>query len=387
MVKRRVAAWLILAVGVGLIVAPAIFGMWARAPRGAQMIQGFSTIMTAKNVPVIAQDGRTVLGGFGNAPQIIQDAANHYSGGKVTLDYQQASTFIQNRPDLGGLAYLEQQLPTLGPPFSTLLSVFYQDQPYFAGMVGLPNFQLFPLFFVLPGVLIAMGAALFLRRDGLVDANGKRAPTRGPARFLAVLGMLLILAPLVPMPPGLHSLRTVGPHGATLLADFAGPVNANSPQAVMSLATVRQFDRYVSEMRMAATEIVPAIQDASLTYAKTPISTAEAASFLSSDPALSLANTLSTGFAPMYGLFHHILTTMALDIRDYQAVQALPSFRLFPYFFILPGALVLLLALGGLMRGSQDPVDTDGLSQPPARPDPRVALAFAGIRPQAETMP
>ncbi|MHB1533254.1 MAG: hypothetical protein ACYC1D_01320 [Acidimicrobiales bacterium] len=378
--RRRIAAGIILAIGVGLMVAPAAFGMWSRAPRGAQMIQGFRPIMTAQNVPVIAGYGRTVLGGFGDAPQVVQDAAQHFSGGHVTLSYQQAASFIQRQPDLGALSYLQQQLPTLGPPFSTFLSILYKDQPYFSGMAGLPNFELFPLFFVIPGLLIALGALRFLRRDGMADPGGHPVTARRPARFLAVMGLLLLLAPFLPMPPGFHSIRTVGPHGAAMLADFASPVNGNSSPAVMSLATVRQFDRYVSEMHAAVPEIIYAVQDASLNFAHRSISAAQAKAFLAADPSLSLTNTLANGFAPMYGEFHRILTTMALDMADYQAVQALPSFSLFPYFFIIPGALVLVLALVGLRGEASRRSVENGNDRASGRPDPYTALAFAGVK-------
>lgn len=361
--------------------APELFDMWVRAPRGAQMIQGFSTIMTAKNVPVIASYGRTVLGGFGNAPQVVQDAAHHYSAGHVTLSYQQAVTFIQSQPDLSALVYLQRQLPTLGPPFSTLLSVFYQDQPYFAGMVGLPNFELFPFFFVLPGIAISLAAVRFLHRDGALDAKGRAVAARGPAKFLVAIGLALILAPLIPMPPGLHSIRTVGPHGATMLKDFAGPVNANSSQAVMSLATVRQFNAYVSEMRAASGEIVPAIQDAGLFFGHRQITSAAAASFLASDTTLGLTNTLSTNFGPMYDLFHQMLSTMSLDMGDYQAVRALPSFALFPYFFLIPGVLVFGLALGGLLPGGPISPSNDASGTLPLGQSSDTPPVLTGVEP------
>jgi hypothetical protein len=372
--RTKAAAWVVLVVGLGLIVAPSIFGMWQRAPRGAQMISGFKPIMTVHNVPVIAGYGRVVLGGFGNSPAIVSEAAAHYSGGKVQLSYQQASQFLQTHGDLGALSYLQQQLPTLGPPFSTLLSVFYKDQPYFAGMVGLPNFSLFPYFFVLPGAILALGAALVLRRlavagraeAGAGEAGGGGAGTgrataldaargaRRPAWVVTVLGLLLVLAPFLPMPPGFHSIRTVGPHGATMLADFQAPVgDPGSNQAVMSLATVTQFDNYVSSMRSAAGEIVPAVEDAASVYGHQTITSAQALSFLAHDATLAQAYQLATGFAPMYAEFHLILTTMAKDMPDYRAVVALPSFRLFPYFFWIPGAIAALaglVVLGGLRR-------------------------------------
>lgn len=373
----KVSAWIVLLVGVGMIVAPSIFGMWQRAPRGAQMISGFSTIMTAHNVPVIAGYGRAVLGGFGNAPAIVQDAAAHFSGGRANIGYQQATDFIASRQDLGALAYMQKELPTLGPPFSALLSVLNRDQPYFAGMVGLPNFNLFPYFFVIPGLILAIGAAVYLRR--MSSSAGNPESTRRPARLLAVVGLLLILAAVSPMPPGFHSIRTVGPHGAAMLADFQAPVgDVNSAQAVMSLATVKQFDGYVSAMLVASKEIVPAVQDTASAYAGRSVAPRQALAFLASDPNLSLAYRLATGFGPMYAMFHRILATMAKDMGDYRAVLALPSFSLFPWFFIAPGAIVVVLAggvLGGLRRRSKAAGGT-------SRRDPAEVLAFTGVVPR-----
>lgn len=380
MARRRMGAWVALAIGVGLIAAPSIFGMWQRAPRGAQMIQGFSSIMSARNVPVIAGYGRTVLGGFGDSPQIIEDAAHHFSGGHITLDYQQASNFIQKQPDLGGLAYTQRELPTLGPPFSTLLSLLYKDQPYFSGMVGLPNFALFPWFFVLPGLLVAAGAVAFLRRDGRPDAQGTPTGARKPAILVGVVGVMLAAAPMLPMPPGFHSIRTVGPHGATVLADFAGPLGSGSPQPVMSMRTVHQFDQYVSEMNAASAQIVPAVRDSARVFAHVQISSTAARSFLASDPNLLLANTLATGFAPMYRQFHNMLATMALDMGDYQAVRALPSFKLFPYFFLIPGLLLILAAFAGMLRGKPVLRSSGAPGGSPDQPDPVVALAAAGAQ-------
>lgn len=377
--KRRLAAWAILVVGVGLVAAPEVFNMWVRAPRGAQMLDGFSSIMSAKNVPVIAGYGRDVLGGFGSAPQIVQEAAHHFSGGRVTLTYQQAADFLAHRQGLGGLAYMQQQLPTLGPPFSTLLSILNKDQPYFAGMLGLPNFALFPFFFVIPGLLITFAAARFIRRDGRPDADGKSVAARRPAMFLLVIGAMLVAAPLLPMPPGFHSIRTVGPHGAVMLADFGGPLGNGTNQPVMSPATVAQFNGYITQMDAAAKEIVPAVQEAAATYGHRTVSPSAAASFLASDPTLTLANTISTGFPQMYAAFHQMLATMTADMPDYRAVQALPSFALFPYFFYFPGAIVAALAVV-LLRGRPLLV-----APPVARRQPRdlaEALAFTGIGPR-----
>jgi hypothetical protein len=353
-VNRRLAAWLVLVVGVAMMAAPEAFDMWVRAPRGAQMIGGFASIMTAKNVPVIAGYGRTVLGGFGSAALTVQQAVAHFSGGRHALGYTQAAAFIASHTNLRGLAYMDRELPVLGPPFSTLLSVLYKDQPAFAGIRGLPSFTLFPLFFVVPGLLIAGGAAIFLHRDGRLDECGRPRAATGWARFLAVIGFLVAVAPLLPMPPGFHSIRTVGPHGAAMLDDFAAPINGPGSPPVMSLRTVNEFDGYVAEMRLASTEIVPAVQDAAAAYGSRRISAAQATAFLGSEPSLSLVDRIVHQFPKMYRAFHTMLATMAKDMDDYRAVRALPSFSLFPVFFYVPGGLVFVLALIGLLRGSPE---------------------------------
>ena len=50
------------------------------------------------------------------------------------------------------------------------------------------------------------------------------------------------------------------------------------------------------------------------------------------------------------GLAHYkpLVTTMEGNVGNYASVDSLPSFRLFTWFFLIPGALIALLALAGL---------------------------------------
>ena len=50
------------------------------------------------------------------------------------------------------------------------------------------------------------------------------------------------------------------------------------------------------------------------------------------------------------GLAHYkpLVTTMQANVGNYKSVTALPSFRLFTWFFVVPGALLVLLAGYGL---------------------------------------
>src|SRR5437773_6138331 len=53
------------------------------------------------------------------------------------------------------------------------------------------------------------------------------------------------------------------------------------------------------------------------------------------------------------GLKHYqpLVTTMQANVDNYQQVNSLPSFRLFAWFFIVPGALLIVLAGYGLAGG------------------------------------
>ena len=53
------------------------------------------------------------------------------------------------------------------------------------------------------------------------------------------------------------------------------------------------------------------------------------------------------------GLTHYkpLVTTMQANVDNYKQVNSLPSFRLFAWFFIVPGALLILLAGSGLFSG------------------------------------
>jgi hypothetical protein len=50
------------------------------------------------------------------------------------------------------------------------------------------------------------------------------------------------------------------------------------------------------------------------------------------------------------GLAHYkpLVTTMQGNVDNYASVDSLPSFRLFTWFFVIPGVLIALLALAGL---------------------------------------
>lgn len=58
------------------------------------------------------------------------------------------------------------------------------------------------------------------------------------------------------------------------------------------------------------------------------------------------------------GLNHYkpLVTTMQRNVGNYKQVNSLPSFRLFAWFFIVPGARLILLAGYGLFSGTRTKV-------------------------------
>jgi hypothetical protein len=72
----------------------------------------------------------------------------------------------------------------------------------------------------------------------------------------------------------------------------------------------------------------------------------------------SFASTYPT-FVSFYGQWpaiDHTMTTLLNKVQgnlgNYQAMAALPSFKLFPWFFVLPGVLFFVIALASLLRRS-----------------------------------
>jgi len=50
-------------------------------------------------------------------------------------------------------------------------------------------------------------------------------------------------------------------------------------------------------------------------------------------------------------LYKPLVTTMQANVDNYRQVNSLPDFRLFTVFFVVPGALLILLAGYGLFAG------------------------------------
>ncbi|HUR49109.1 MAG TPA: hypothetical protein VMY88_06210 [Acidimicrobiales bacterium] len=180
--RPRGALLAALAIGLGLAVAPAIFGMFSRAPAGGQMISEFKPYMRA-----------TTLDAFGADLQLI-DAAHR----EVTAS--------EPRPDSSGVSSFGREWPAIERDMSSMLSTIESNVPRYNGLVALPPFWAFPWFFVLPGLMIAGLAAWALRSPP-------------PRRRLATL-LLAACALSVIAAPAVFQMFTRAPGGAAMINDF-----------------------------------------------------------------------------------------------------------------------------------------------------------------------
>lgn len=161
--------------------------------------------------------------------------------------------------------------------------------------------MLFPWFFVIPGLL----AAAF----GVV---ARRSPSLVWRRVLVALGVGLIAAPAV------FQMFTRAPGGAAMIDDFRPLMTEHKVTTVQGYfltlgAAEGQLRTEV--LAKAAPGDLPATRRWSADWPR-----------------------ISNEMAPMIG-------TMADNVGNFRAVDALPPFWLFPWFFALPGLAVFALAL------------------------------------------
>ena len=131
-------------VGIGLVLAPAVFQMFQRAPKGGTMMSAFKTIETTSNV-------ENIQGYFGNmavgqgairlelVPALEQDGL---SEAQIDARFPAVATL-----DSHWIHILNDMTPMIGAMSDNVAN--YQ------AIASLPPFPLFPYFFVLPGLLIA----------------------------------------------------------------------------------------------------------------------------------------------------------------------------------------------------------------------------------------
>jgi hypothetical protein len=166
----RSLCWVLVALGVGLVLAPAVFQMFSRAPDGGRMMTAFKPIETRARVLRIQGYFSDIADGQG-AVQLELIPALRRSGldaNEIATEYAGLSGF-----DADWIHILNDMTPLIGTMSDNVVN--------YEAVAALPPFALFPWFFVLPGLLVA-GLALAAGPRRSRGAN--RAPSSGIAHPL-----------------------------------------------------------------------------------------------------------------------------------------------------------------------------------------------------------
>jgi hypothetical protein len=298
---RRYALIVLIALGAGLALAPLVFGMFSRAPKGAVMLDEFRPFMTERRL-------------------------NRFEGYMPEIDAAVRETDTRLQPYLAERAGIDRpqfdsrfatfttftrQWPAIDADMTDLLRRVHGNLDNYEAVDALPSFRLFPWFFVIPGVLTAGLALLALLRP-----QGGRVAL--PA--LAVLGIGLVAAPLV------FQMFQRAPKGGEMMDEF---------ESIMTRRRVQTIQGYFATMSVGQgairIDLIPAAKQAG------GIGDEE---FARQFPAIAKLNRDWVGIindmTPMIG-------AMSDNVDNYDAIKSLPPFPLFPWFFLVPGILTVVL--------------------------------------------
>ena len=302
--KHRWAVVAALVVGVGMMLAPVVFQMFTRAPSGASMIDDFRPYMTVEQIELFEgymdEIGAAVAETDGDLQaDLVADGAVDEAA--FATDFALVANFID-------------EWPTIDEDMSDMLATMDANRGNYAAVDALPSFDLFPWFFVIPGLLVVITASVMLVRD-------RRGRSVGAGRWILVgLGVAILAA------PAMFQMFSRAPDGGDMINDFRSLMTSERVQNVQGYFVTLGTGE--GELRTA---VVPLADD--------PAAYPAVAQFNEDWP------RITGDFAPMIG-------TMADNVDNFADVDALPAFPLFPWFFVIPGVMIAGLAL---FAGRRDP--------------------------------
>ena len=321
-VKQRAAARsaavtplrLALVIGIGLIAAPFIFQMLGgenRALKGADMMDAFKPYMTETRI--------TQFQGFlGTIDAAEQETRTKFlpavEPAATAAPQQQAIAAVE---DWSGKWRGETDAIGINEDMSGMVNDIAANLDNYAAVNRLPKFFLFPFFFIMPGVIIALLARAAIKRA----RAGAGAGT--PGKLLVVMGVGLIAAPFI--------FQMMGGENRA----FEGKSMIDAFKPIMTQENIGNIQGYFPVIGLA---------EGQLRNDLVPLAGPSAATDY---PAIAKFsgqwNTISAEFADFLGAMND-------NLGEYSAVKALPPFSLFPFFFILPGLMVAGLGLAALRR-------------------------------------
>jgi hypothetical protein len=281
-----------LVVGVGMMLAPVAFQMFTRAPSGASMINDFRPYMSVEQIELF----QGYMEEIGDAVTETEDvliadlsAAGSVDEATFATDYVLVASFLD-------------QWPAIDEDMSDMLATMDTNRGNYAAVDALPSFDLFPWFFVIPGLLVAITATVVLVRD-------RKGHSVNIGRWIIVgLGVAILLAPVA------FQMFSRAPDGGDMINDFRSMMTREQVEDVQGY-----FITLGTGEGQLRTALVPLADD--------PDSYVAITRFNDDWP------TITGDFAPMIG-------TMSDNVDNFADVDALPPFPLFPWFFVIPGALI-----------------------------------------------
>lgn len=290
-----------LVIGLALVAAPVAFQMFGRAPLGGDMIDDFRPYMTVEQVDLFDGYMATIRAADIESREVL--APYLVDEGVVASEADLRAQYVL-------VAAWNDQWASIDLDMTDLLATMERNLDNYAAMDALPSFDLFAWFFVLPGLMIAGVAAAALW-------TGRRRQPRGLLLALALIGAAVVAAPAV------FQMFTRAPLGGEMIDEF---------RPMMQRDRVRDVQGYFVTMGTAEgqlrTGMIPLAIEAGLDPDEIPAITA-----------------FSAAWPAMVGDLAAMVGVMSDNTDNFDAVDAMPPFPLFPWFFVVPGAAVVVLAL------------------------------------------
>jgi hypothetical protein len=302
----------VLVVGAMLMAIPFETGMWDRAPKGAAMIQAFAPYMQAQRLDSLQKDVAWIDAGEREAA--IKGPALLFPHARGAGAAQKQ--FAAGNPEL---ALFSTQWRPIHKRLVSLLDPIQANRHNYAAIAALPSFTLFPWFLVVPGAILVLlsAAALLVPRAW------------SPLRWgILALGVGLMLAPLA------LQMFDRAPKGERLISAFRTVETGTTLTALQN-----DFGSLAIGQGALRTELVPALRQRGFSQPKI-------------DKSLPAVTALDGHWVAILGDLTPMLGVMSNNMRNYQAVAALPAFTLFPWLFVIPGLLAtgLVLVAGASSR-------------------------------------
>ena len=296
-----------LVIGAGLALAPVAFKMFERAPLGGDMIAAFEPYMTEEK-----------LSSFNGYMDTIDRAVTEADDLRDAVVAQGDLTEEQYDTTYTGATKLTTDWAAIDADMGDLLTRMDQNMDNYRDMAALPPFWMFPWFFVLPGLFIAglSVAALWHLRRG-------RRP-KGVLVALLAMGLGVVAAPAI------FQMFTRAPQGGQMINEF---------RPMMTRTRVQSVQGYFITLGAGEGQLRVGAEQAFV----------DGGGDMADYPALQ---EFSTTWPTIVGDFNPMIATMSDNVDNFEAVDAMPPFPLFPWFFVIPGVLVAGLAGFALRRSA-----------------------------------